>query len=529
MPSTTSQAQTRPANIRQLNLSPEAVLSSPEAEKRVIGAMLAQPEVFVQTHGLIAGEEDFTVPECRAAFRGIKTLSGDGAEFDYRAIALHIYHFDDQARMALLNGAQYPTEADALAQIEGRFVELMRHGMYDQKSLEQNISVINDMAARRGMVELGNAIISSARDMNTSRTKSISVYSDKVIALQQRNQSLQLTTSEEGADMIEANAHAAMNGKLAVENVTTGFAAVDRTLGGGFIPGTMNVYAAVTGHGKTTAILHEILVFGKQGGVIVLGSTEYDTKRVYEELMSMEAGVPTKAIRDGTLLRNDSARFFHALRTVRAIKLMVVHATDDDGVSFSRLHNAVQLMKIKHGHVDLMIVDWLQDMGVPSDVKASIRNSDKAVTAKLTWIIPKIKNMAKYHNIPVLVTAQMSRESEDKKKLEPSFITGTIEIWRNAEVVIMFGRAEKYVKNLVGTDRWLVKVGKKREGSGGYFMSDEFRIDPVSRQVQTRLHEPVHPDQYRNILEIEAPTAPAPITEPIPIQEDDEQITDIPF
>jgi replicative DNA helicase len=314
------------------------------------------------------------------------------------------------------------------------------------------------------------------------------------IALTERSPELQMGTAAEGMAALNAHLDELDAGTKQDVCVSTGISLLDQAIDGGMIPG-LHVYAAFTGNGKTTMAYHTALTVCRQGGVVVFASTEHDKARVYQEMLAIVAGVPAAAVRSGTFRRADPIGFSRASATLAAMNLYVFHFEGHQGMPFEVLETAIHVTSLKYGRVDLVVVDWMQDMQVPTSI-ANVKEPEKLVQTKLTYIVPRLKDLAINTGVPMIGTAQLTKESLTGG-LELSYIAGSAEIARRAETALLFGRAQTHDRSRPDKNTFLIKVGKKRAQGDYPYFDNHFRLDPVSRQITTMLGEPVHPAQFR--------------------------------
>lgn len=474
-----------------------AKLASPEAEKRAMGALLSHPEAMITHRAELPDEKEFTVTACRAAMRGMVALSEKGVDFDYRAVALQVFHHDNRARISLLRGYDNLSEAESLQVIEHAFVDLIRHGAMDQASLPANLAMVRDMATRRMMVDAARDLENAAYDKEAATDSVVNTFAGQLVVLHSRSPKLQAGTADEGMTALDADLDALDAGTKVDVCVSTGITMLDQAIGGGMIPGVTTV-AALTGNGKTTLAYHTILTACRQGHVVVLASTENDRDTVHRELLAIEAGVPAAAIRTGAFRRADPAGYQRAKQSIAAMKLYVSHYDDSNGMPFDTLETAIHIARLKYGRVDLVVVDWLQDMQVPANI-ASVKEAEKLVQTKLTYIMPRMKQLGKSENVAILGTAQLTKGAISGG-LELEYIAGSQEIARRSEAVIMVGLASTHDRTAQDKNKFLIKVGKKRSQGDYPYFDNHFRLDPVERRIKTILGEPVHPAQFRPVI-----------------------------
>lgn len=239
-----------------------------------------------------------------------------------------------------------------------------------------------------------------------------------------------LKDSIEGATAL---VHKMIQNRGALTGITTGFLDLDK-LTSGFHPQEMIVVAARPSMGKTSIALNmiEAVIMG-QGKIkptpTLLFSLEMSAEQLAMRLLCSHGRVDLQKLRDGFIDKQAESELAKSAKILRGAPLWI----DDSGyitilemrAKARRLHSQKAL--------GLVVIDYLQLISV----------SDPRVPREqqIAEISRGIKAMAKELNVPVIVAAQLNRESE-KEKRQPRLSdlreSGAIE--QDADLVLLISR-----------------------------------------------------------------------------------------
>lgn len=207
--------------------------------------------------------------------------------------------------------------------------------------------------------------------------------------------------------------------------VRTGIGSLDR-LTGGFRPGNLIVIAARPGEGKTALGLtigqHTAIRSGVPIGFL---SLEMSTPEIIQRLIAMEATISTQEA------RQISERTINAQGRIAETPFYIRHP----GASLADVLAAAGPLVTRQG-CKLIVVDYLQLMS--GDARTDNRSLDIASVTR------GLKSFAQAQQVPVIVLAQLNRESE-KHSGPPriSDIADSDAPGRDADIVLLLDRESK--------------------------------------------------------------------------------------
>lgn len=187
--------------------------------------------------------------------------------------------------------------------------------------------------------------------------------------------------------------------------IATGFIDFDK-MTDGLHEGEMIVIAARPSVGKTSLVMnmaeHAAVQLKVPVGVF---SLEMTSESLVMRMMSSLARVNSKAIREGFLAERDFAKLTNAAGQLAKAPLFI---DDTSGLSILQLRAKARRMHQQHG-VKLFIIDYLQLL------HSTARRAENR-QQEIADISNGIKGLAKELKVPVVVLAQLNRESEKEKR-----------------------------------------------------------------------------------------------------------------
>ncbi len=219
----------------------------------------------------------------------------------------------------------------------------------------------------------------------------------------------------------------------------TGFTALDKKLIG-LLPHELIVLAARPAMGKTAFVCGLALNVANAGGTVMLHSLEMSKTEIVERMLCIHSDTSGTLLKSGHIGRDDltNERVLDDLMTAaQHINNLRIFIDDNPNQKVRTIISTARRLKRKHG-LALIVIDYLQIME-PRDWKIP-REQQVAQTSKA------LKGLAKELQTPVLVIAQLNRESEKRGDKKPILSdlreSGSVE--QDADVVMMLHRPSVY-------------------------------------------------------------------------------------
>ena len=289
--------------------------------------------------------------------------------------------------------------------------------------------------------------------------------------------------------------------------IPTGFPDLDRLTGGGLKKQEMFVLAARPSIGKTSLALNIVrnVVMRDTPPTprkrVMFFSLEMGAEQVAARLLCTESGVPLSSIMDGSFnSEREITKLTNAVSVLGQAQLVI---DPTGGISIFELRAKARKEKEMNG-LDLIVIDYLQLMKAPEAARESRQVEVSAISGGL-------KKLAKDLDVPVLVLAQLNRETEKgqggknaKPKLSNLRESGSIE--QDADVVVFLHRDRDESKENAregGASAGPIKseliVEKNRNGKTGIveveFVPSLMVFRPIFHEYSSAYVPSGHPDE----------------------------------
>jgi replicative DNA helicase len=223
--------------------------------------------------------------------------------------------------------------------------------------------------------------------------------------------------------------------------VLTGLTALDELLDGGLRPGRIAVLAARTSMGKSMLALTMARNCAfRQGRPALVASLEMSNEGLLERMLAAESGVLTEKIRRRTL---DSSEM-DLLRAVAAEadrKALLSLGGDGTTPGVAEIERGCATVVGRHGHLDLLVVDYLGLMDGALQQRAS-GDRKKEVAS----VVAALHELATRLKVAVVIVEQLTRAPDLRDDHRPrlSDLSHGEALLSHAETVILLHRPAYY-------------------------------------------------------------------------------------
>ena len=296
-----------------------------------------------------------------------------------------------------------------------------------------------DLAARRKIIEAGQAMVATAYDapIDHAPDKIIEAAEIELTALVERGRSgTTLVTSSEAMRRVIDSAAEAYKRDGGMAGLSTGL-----------VPGNLIIVAGRPGMGKSalaagfalhnTERFHETRDNAKPDGCpVAIFSLEMTAEELFARFTAQRTGITAQQLRAGSFSDADFDRLLEeAQRNLAELPLYVEEAGQ---LTIGQIISRARRLKRQRG-VGLIVIDYLQLVG-NGNPRASRYDIVSDVSRGL-------KAMAKELHVPVVAVAQLSRQTETREWKRPQLSdlkeSGSIE--QDADAVALLYREEYYV------------------------------------------------------------------------------------
>jgi replicative DNA helicase len=349
---------------------------------------------------------------------------------------------------------------------------------------------IYDLALRRQLIEIGEAMVNTAYDSPIDVPPAVQIEDteQKLFELAESGKYGSgfepFTSALTDAIDMAANAYRRDGG---LSGLATGFSDLDQRMGG-LQPSDLIILAGRPSMGKTalaTNIAYHVAQSYRRdpdsdvaldGAVVGFFSLEMSAEQLATRIISEQSEIPSEKIRRG---RIDGNEFDRIVEISQQLQFLPLYIDQTGGITVAQLAARARRLK-RQRDIGLIVVDYLQLLS------GSSKRAAEGRVQEVSEITTALKALAKELHIPVLALSQLSRQVEQREDKRPQLAdlreSGSIE--QDADVVLFVFREEYYLErrepNLNTDDhaKWRsqmnavtgqaeVIIGKQRHGPTG--------------------------------------------------------------
>jgi replicative DNA helicase len=264
-------------------------------------------------------------------------------------------------------------------------------------------------------------------------------------------------------------------GDVPPDTIPTGFASLDKLLGGGFRRRDLVALGGDVGSGKSSLALGIALRVAQQELGVALLSGEMDEERLMERALAIEGRVSMDELRSAQLNEQMRAGIGAAAVRLRGLPLSMLPLSGQDlETVVSRLERLDRLA--------LVVIDYLQLVPPPAGIHAS-QDEEMAV------ILRCLKTLALERQVVVLLVAQLPRYAPGRTNPRPHLDDfghlGSVK--QHADQILGLYREEMYHPGYGVEGATELLVAKSRNGPTGFvdlyfyrrWMRFEDMLDPT--------------------------------------------------
>jgi len=217
--------------------------------------------------------------------------------------------------------------------------------------------------------------------------------------------------------------------------VKTGFRDLDNVIGG-FLPGEFVVIGGRPAMGKTTFLVDLSLNISKTVPLLYI-TLELSDKQLTNRFIASLSEIPVYPTKQQTMTSAEWERINSIDREFADHQLFILDNRNND-ISTLKMHCEKQ---IRENGVKVIVIDYLQ--------LAGSYQHRKYRELEVSYVCRELKNIAKEHNVCVIVSSQLNRSVENRcgaegKRPQLADLRESGAIEQNADKVILLHRPEYY-------------------------------------------------------------------------------------
>jgi archaellum biogenesis ATPase FlaH len=248
--------------------------------------------------------------------------------------------------------------------------------------------------------------------------------------------------------------------------VSTGWAAIDKKLFGGFNRGELNIFAGGSGAGKSLFLANLGVNWALAGMNVLYLTLELSESLVSMRVDSMVTGIPSREVFKNIDDVEVKVKMIGKKSGAFQVKYMPSGKTPNDVRSY------IKEYEIKTGKkIDVLLIDYL-DLLMPNGSKVSAEN----LYIKDKFVSEELRNLAMELNTVFVTAAQLNRGAVEEIEFDHSHISGGLSKIQTADNV--FGIFTSRAMRERG--RYQLQLMKTRNSGGvGQKIDLEFDIDSL--------------------------------------------------
>jgi len=331
------------------------------------------------------------------------------------------------------------------------YVASLTDGVPRSANVEHYCGIVRELARQRAVIHAASAAAAAAYDGERTAAR---VVDDAISAM------LAGLGTQAGGMVTEAQAVASYAASLDEERsapIPTGFADVDRRLGGGLRRRDFVIVAARPSTGKTAFALQAAdHVATRTGLVVPFFSLEMDQRKIGARLLASRAQVQTRRLERGEATDEEWARVREAVARP-PVPLLI----EENASTTAEMEAWCRRTRQQHGDLGMVVVDYMQ-------LLAPERHRESS-EAEMAGISRALKRMAKRVDAPVLALSQLSRAPEKRRDKRPlaSDLRGSGALEQDCDVLLLLHRAEMYGATAENEGVAEIICAKQRDGPVG--------------------------------------------------------------
>lgn len=390
-----------------------------DLEKAVLGALLIQSDAIFNVQDILS-EKSFYLQSHRMIYEAITDLVAARQAVDIMTVSDRL---NTKGQLEEVGGITYLADLTNL-------VGASPH-------LEYHARIVHQKYIQRELIRASADIQVKSYDESQDVDTLISTAESAIFQIAENSIRSEVKRIATVVETARKNMEEARMNDNQLLGVPSGFFELDKVTSG-WQPSDLVIIAARPSMGKTAFVLsmaRNIAIDSKK--TVAFFSLEMDAIQLVNRLLSAELEVPADRIRKGNLNDAEMVAFNEKAGILGSSNLFI---DDTPAISVPELRAKCRRLQRTEGHLDIIIIDYLQLMTAGVDLKG---NREQEVS----MISRNLKAIAKELKVPVLALSQLNRSVEARagdKKPQLSDLRESGAIEQDADMVMFVHRPEYY-------------------------------------------------------------------------------------
>ena len=359
---------------------------SREAEEAVLGAVLINPEKFLNVSQII-NSRDFYIHRNRWVWEAYASLIEKGQSIDVQTVSEEL---EAQGHLNEVGGKMF------FYNLTGKTPSSMHAESY--------ANIVFEKSQRRSLLEAAQKMMDLAVDSKKDINQVLNETEQAVFEVSEKRDRKEVVPIRDVLSNIYDRIRILYQKGEDIVGVPSGLTDLDKMLGG-FQKSDLIIIAGRPGMGKTgfmLTVLKNAALRAKKR--VAMFSLEMSNEQLVHRLISQQTGINTQKLRTGKLTQDDLTFFIEAIDIFGETKIFL---DDTPAITPMQLRTKCRRLHMEH-HLDMIIIDYLQLMSGDTGTDNRVQ--------EVSSISRGLKMLAKELDIPVLTAAQLSRGVEKRGK-----------------------------------------------------------------------------------------------------------------
>lgn len=414
-----------------------------DVEEAVVAAMLVDPEALEKVASELPSADIFYEPKHQLIYQAILDLKNNHKAIDVITVTDRLKSTGDLEKIG---------GAGVIANLSNRIAA--------STHLETHIRVLQEKHIQRGLILAAGKILRKSFDESANIDQLVIDSESAIFDAVQNNTKKDVESIENVLSRVINNLQE-MQGKTGIQGVESGLQGLDNvTLG--FQKSDLIILAARPSVGKTALALN----MARNAAVdhnrpVAIFSLEMSSEQLVQRLMLTETRLAATKLKGGTRLTD--AEWMGINTLLGRLSQAPIYIDDTPSLPINEFSAKVKRL-VKEKGVQMVVVDYLQLMQGPKDMKGGMREQEVAAISRT------LKAVAKENKIPIIALSQLSRQtmnrttSNNRPQLNDLRESGSIE--QDADMVLFIHRHD--YQNATGVSETDAKttliIAKHRNG-----------------------------------------------------------------
>lgn len=407
-----------------------------EMEEAVIGAVMINPEVYIDLAPIIR-PEDFYINRHQWIWQALTDLFQENQSFDVLTVRQKL---DSQGRLEDVGGVEYliglsnvvPSSLHAVSYARNLAALSARRRLLNAANEIARLSYRMDYNVEMVLGESEKAVFSVSQDR----------YARDIVPMKKVVQEYMNRLGDIASNPEESS------------GLKTGLSSLDQVLDG-LQKSDFLIVAGRPGMGKSGFLIGIAKYVGLQlKRSVAFFTLEMSAEQLLQRMVAQETEIDSQKLRTGRLNEDEMSKAVHSLTVLNDARIYI---DDTPAITPLQIRSKCRRLQMEEG-LDLVVIDYLQLMA--SDVRTENR------VQEVSYISRYLKVLARELNVPVLAAAQLSRAVEQRTDKQPVLSdlreSGSLE--QDADIVMFINRPEQMNESSPTHNLARLAVAKHRNG-----------------------------------------------------------------